>query len=126
LNVEYRVTDYPVEGHVRRILKQIVIRMAHELNIPMAWLAFGNEVHHDFFRMLTVTCQGGCDLDWTVNHVVSKSRLVETYFLIHYDVDLYTFYCLPLEKCIESPFLVVKGGSAEVLAMISILYSSFY
>ena len=50
--------DYPVECHVRCILKNIVVGMSHELDVTISGLTLGYQVHQDLLCVLAVASEG--------------------------------------------------------------------
>ena len=45
---------HPVEGHISSVLEDIVIRVSHNPDVFMPWLAFRDKIHQGFLRMLAV------------------------------------------------------------------------
>ena len=78
----------PVEGHVRSVLEDVVVGMAHDLDVPIAWGSLGAQSLQGVFGMLRVA--GQCSFDLTID----------------YDIDLYTSLRAALQNVVETPFLV--------------------
>lgn len=53
---------YPVKCHVTGVLENIMVRMSHEPDISVTFLALRDKVHHHFLAMLAVACECCCYL----------------------------------------------------------------
>ena len=84
-----------VESHVSQILKDIVIRMSHDDNIPMPFRAWRTQRSQCFLRMHTVT---------------ADRRL---HLFIHHDIDFDTTLRSPLQTLIQPPLLILHRRATQ-------------
>ena len=85
----------PVEGHVASIFEDIMVRVAHNANVTVAWLALLDEAMESILR---------------VSRVTGKSR---RNFLVDNDVDLDASLGGTLDDFVETPFLIEVGGTSQ-------------
>ena len=85
----------PVECHVAKILEDVVVGVAHDVDISMAFGAFRTKSTQSMLGMGRVAGQGLLD------------------FLVDNDIDLNTTLGGTFDGLIESPFLIEKGRSSQ-------------
>ena len=85
----------PVESHVTRIFKNIVVRVSHHCDVAMPWGSLGAQGMKSMLRVSTI----------------AADRLGD--FLVHYHIYLNSSFCPPLQDLVQSPFLVVVWRSPQ-------------
>ena len=85
----------PVEGHVSSILEDVVIRVAHDTNVAIAWLALLDEAVESRFSVGRVASNGCGNL------------------LVDNDVDLDASLGGTLDDFVETPFLIEVGRTSQ-------------
>ena len=88
--------SYPIESHIRGILKDIMIGMAQDVDIAVTGGAFGAEIAQRMFRMGRVASQSHVNLP------------------VHDNVNLYASLCLAFEDLIQAKLLIVVGSPKKL------------
>ena len=89
------MATHPVESHIGRILKNVMIRVTQNMNIAMARCSLRTKIAQSMFGM------GGITGESLIN------------LLIDNHVYLNTGFSATLENLIESPFLMLYGRTTE-------------
>ena len=85
----------PVESHVGSVLQNVVVRVAHHLDVAVAGGALGAQGLEGVLGVLRIACKSGFDL------------------FVDDDVDLDAGLCSALEHLVKPPLLVAGRGAAE-------------
>lgn len=85
----------PVECHVSRVFEDVVIRMAHDLDVAVSWRPLGTKRLQRMLGVFRIARQSGLNL------------------AIYDHVDLDSGLGAALENLVETPFLVVIRWAAE-------------
>ena len=105
---------YPVEGHVTGILKYVVVRMTHDVDVLATRRALWTKREKCMLGMGRTTRYRFLDLKDTQSEAARAFGDGQaTDLFIYNDVNLDTGLCSALQHLIETPLLIVVGRTAE-------------